>query len=212
MQKTKDNKGHGTLFIISAPSGAGKTSLVKALVNNDTNLNVSISYTTRNRRSLEEDGIHYFFTDEATFLEKKQAGCFLECAKVFNHYYGTSKLWVENQIKTGVDIILEIDWQGAYQVIKKMKDVVSIFILPPSHQALENRLNSRAQDGAEIVKKRLNKAVLEISKYKKFDYIVINDHFEKAVNHLESIIKAKRLLRTNQEFRHQKLLHRLLSE
>jgi guanylate kinase len=189
----------GTLFIISAPSGAGKTSLVKALLENDPQLQVSVSYTTRNPRPQEINGIHYHFVTIPNFQAMLEKNTFLEYAKVFDNYYGTSKDWLEQQLKQGKDIILEIDWQGAQQVRAKMPESVNIFILPPSKNALKQRLKNRAQDSEEIIARRMRDAVSEMQHYHEFDYVVINDDFSIAFNELQSIIKSQRLRLENQQ-------------
>lgn len=180
----------GTLFIIAAPSGAGKTSLVRALINSCMNLVVSISYTTRPMRSGERDGVDYHFVDRDTFRKLIEAGDFLEYAQVFDHYYGTSRSQVMAQLEKGLDVILEIDWQGAQQVRRAMADTVSIFILPPSRNALEERLTSRKQDSAAVIKRRLQDAMTEISHYDEFDYVVVNDDFNTTLREIKEIIKS----------------------
>jgi guanylate kinase len=201
----------GTLFIISAPSGAGKTSLVKALLENDPHLQVSISYTTRNPRPQEINGVHYHFVSIADFQSMLEKGVFLEHAKVFDNYYGTSQEWLEQQLEQGKDIILEIDWQGAQQVRAKMPKAVSIFILPPSKETLEQRLRNRAQDSEEIIARRLKDAVSDMSHYNEFDYVVINDDFSIAFNDLQNIIKSQRLRLENQQSRFKEQIHQLIS-
>ena len=180
----------GTLFIISAPSGAGKTSLVRALIDSCQNLEVSISFTTRPVRPGERDGVDYHFVNRESFQKLIQAGDFLEYAQVFDHYYGTSRSQVLAQLERGLDIILEIDWQGAQQVRRSMANTVSIFILPPSRKALEERLTSRKQDSAAVIKRRLQDAMTEISHYDEFDYVVVNDDFDSTLREMEEIIKS----------------------
>lgn len=201
----------GTLFIISAPSGAGKTSLVKALLNNDPQLQVSISYTTRNPRPQEMNGIDYHFVTLPDFQAMLEQNIFLEYAKVFDNYYGTSQVWLEQQLNKGKDIILEIDWQGAQQVRAKMLTAVSIFILPPSKNALKQRLKSRAQDSEEIIARRLKDAVSDMSHYNEFDYVVINDNFDITFNELHNIIKSQRLRLENQYSRFKEQINQLIS-
>src|SRR5690606_37233238 len=165
----------GTLFTISAPSGAGKTSLVKALLDQgDGQLCVSVSHTTRGKRPGEIDGVNYHFVDRDTFLQMREAGTFLESAEVFGNLYGTSSVWVQEQLDKGMDVILEIDWQGAAQV-RRLIPTKSIFILPPSLETLEQRLTGRGQDDAETIAKRMQQARNEISHYGDADYLVIND-------------------------------------
>ncbi len=187
-----------TLYIISAPSGAGKTSLVKELVNNTENLQVSVSHTTRQSRPGEQDGINYNFIDKTVFTQMQQNNDFLEYAKVFDYYYGTSKKWVEQKLNAGIDIILEIDWQGAQQVRKIKSSAVGIFILPPSQAVLKERLYNRGQDSEAVIQKRLQGAVLEISHYNEFDYLIVNDDFFTAVKKLQKIIYSQRLKQTVQ--------------
>jgi guanylate kinase len=181
----------GLLFIIAAPSGAGKTSLVRALVDSDPKLAVSVSFTTRARRPDETDGVSYHFIDEATFQDMIDKQEFLEYADVFDCHYGTGKQWVENELNRGNDIILEIDWQGAQQIRDKVDSTIDIFILPPTFQALEDRLHSRGES-VDTVNRRMRDAVTELAHYYEFDYFVINDDFERALAELSAIINAKR--------------------
>lgn len=196
----------GTLFIISAPSGAGKTSLVKTLLENDPQIQVSISYTTRDPRPKEMNGIDYHFVTIPEFQAMLEQNTFLEYAKVFDNYYGTSQIWLEQRLNEGKDIILEIDWQGAQQVRTKMPKAVSIFILPPSKNILEQRLRNRAQDSEEIIARRLKDAVNDMSHYNEFDYVIINDDFDIAFNDLQNIIKSQRLRLENQQSRINQLI------
>ncbi|PVV20851.1 MAG: guanylate kinase [gamma proteobacterium symbiont of Ctena orbiculata] len=182
----------GTLYILSAPSGAGKTSLLKALRERDTRLHVSVSHTTRAMRPGERDGIDYHFLSQAAFLEMVGEGGFLEHAEVFGNYYGTSEAAVSAELKAGHDTVLEIDWQGARQVRKHFPDAVSIFILPPDQQALRDRLDARGQDSEETIQQRMNQAVEEMSHYAEFDYLVINDEFDTALDELAAIVIAQR--------------------
>ncbi len=192
----------GTLFIISAPSGGGKTT---ALLRKLDNVKVSVSHTTRAPRVGEREGINYFFVNETQFQQYQQANHFLESATVFNHHYGTSKEWVLSELRSGIDVILEIDWQGA-QHVKAQMDCVSIFILPPSREVLLARLQARRQDSAEIIATRMAKASQEISHYHEYDYVVVNDNFEDVLEDLIAIFKAQRLRTTVQEQRYEKLL------
>ncbi|MEL0166705.1 MAG: guanylate kinase [Pseudomonadaceae bacterium] len=202
----------GTLYIISAPSGAGKTSLVKALIEQTPNLRVSVSHTTRPMRPGEVDGVNYHFTDRDSFLKLVEAGDFLEHAEVFGNLYGTSQTAVEQALARGHDIILEIDWQGAEQVRRKLPQAHSIFILPPSLEALRYRLDSRGQDDNEVIDRRMAEAVAEMSHYVEFDSLVINDTFEHALDDLKAIVRSYRLQTTAQTARHASLLQALLSD
>lgn len=183
----------GTLYVISAPSGAGKTSLVKALLDCSNDLTVSISHTTRPIRPGEENGVNYHFIDHERFQEMLGNADFLEQAEVFGNYYGTSKTWVEEQLKADKDVILEIDWQGAAQVRKLLPETVGIFILPPSREALEQRLTGRGQDSDDVIKHRMDKAREEMSHHVEYDYLIINDDFDTALNQLKSIVESQRL-------------------
>lgn len=182
----------GTLYIISAPSGAGKTSLVKALLESTDNIMVSVSHTTRPMRNGEVDGKDYHFTDVPRFRQMIADNAFLEHAQVFDNFYGTSRSSALDRMKHGVDVILEIDWQGAAQVREKMPDAVSIFILPPSREELEQRLRGRGTDSDEVIARRLGEAVLEMSHYQSFDYLVFNDDFDTALQQLRAIVLARR--------------------
>lgn len=192
----------GSLFIITAASGTGKTSLVKQLIATTNDLAVSVSHTTRQPRPGEIDGIDYHFTDKETFSQGIKAGDFLEHAQVFENFYGTSQKSVSDQLNSGIDVILEIDWQGALQVKKIYSDAIMIFILPPSLATLRQRLSSRGLDSQEVIEKRLAGAVNEMKQYVHFDYVVINDHFEVALSELKSIIVAKRQTLERQQARY----------
>ena len=183
----------GKLYIIAAPSGAGKTSLVKAMVDSTPHVRVSVSHTTRGMRPGEQDGINYHFVKMDDFREMQQQGLFLEHAEVFGNSYGTSKQWVVEQLNKGVDVILEIDWQGAQQIRELMPDTVSFFILPPSLTVLRERLIGRGTDAMEIIERRMAQAVSEMSHYGEFNYIVINDQFDLALRDLQNIIRSQRL-------------------
>lgn len=200
----------GTLYVISAPSGAGKTSLVRELVAADAGIRVSVSHTTRPMRPGEENGRDYHFVDEATFRAMVQEGAFLEHAQVFDNFYGTSQSTIEDQLRAGVDIILEIDWQGAQQVRRAM-ECVGIFILPPSRRALEERLQGRGQDSAEVIARRMRDAESEMSHFGEFDYLVINDEFATALEDLRAIVRARRLRLYAQRERHRGTLADLLA-
>lgn len=202
----------GSLFIITAASGTGKTSLVKQLIATTNDLAVSVSHTTREPRPGEVDGHHYHFTDRAKFIEGIQSGEFLEHAQVFDNYYGTSRQSVNQQLDSGIDVILEIDWQGALQVKDLYDDVTMIFILPPSKATLRQRLSSRGQDSEEVIEKRLAGAVTEMQQYTHFDYVVINDQFEAALTELKSIIVAKRQTLARQQARYSETIADLMKD
>lgn len=201
----------GTLYTISAPSGAGKTSLVKALLERDSQAQVSISHTTRPQRPNEQDGRDYYFVNSDTFLSMLGQGDFLEHAQVFQNHYGTSKQWVEATLQAGKDVILEIDWQGAQQVRRLLPDTQGIFILPPSRAALEDRLRSRGQDDEQVIERRMQEAINEMSHYVEAQWLVVNDEFDKALTDLHSILLAQRLKMSAQQNKHQHLLTELLS-
>lgn len=202
----------GSLFVISAPSGAGKTSLVKALVDTIPHLKVSISYTTRARRTGETDGVNYHFITRGAFIEKIQQGDFLEYAEVFGNLYGTSQSWVEEQLDRGDDIILEIDWQGAQQVRKLVQGAITIFILPPSREVLIKRLRSRGQDSEDIITHRTAEAINEMTHYSESDYLIINDNFQHALHDLQAIVNSEHLRQQRQAARHEQLIENLLRD
>ncbi|MBU0455638.1 MAG: guanylate kinase [Pseudomonadota bacterium] len=190
----------GILYVISAPSGTGKTSLVDALLQSVPNLQFSVSYTTRAKRAQEVHGKHYYFVSQTQFDEMVERGDFFEYATVFGNGYGTSKAVVQELMSDGHDVVLEIDWQGAQRVRELMKEeCVSIFILPPSKEILKKRIVDRGQDHLEIIQRRLSEAELEMQHYKEFDYLVVNDFFEEAVHQLQSIIYAERCRLSRQE-------------
>lgn len=193
------NNEIGNLFVIAAPSGTGKTTLVKALTETIAQLTVSISHTTRDKRPNEMNHQHYHFVTQETFKHMIEQNHFLEYATIFDHYYGTSKTWVNDRLAAGKDVILEIDWQGHQQIKQLMPHAISIFILPPSLKDLEDRLSKRNQDRPEMVAKRLADAAEATQHAHTFDYLVINDRFEQAVNDLTHIILAGRLLQTHQQ-------------
>ncbi len=199
----------GNLFIISAPSGAGKTSLVGALLNSNKQIALSISYTTRAARPGETNGKHYHFVSREQFLQMAERGDFLESAEVYGNFYGTSQSWIESELASGRDILLEIDWQGAAQVRKLMPRAISIFILPPSLAALETRLKGRGQDSAEVIARRLHAAQEDISHVAEFDYVIINDKLDVALQQLEAVITAVGLRRDSQLSRHATLINQL---
>ena len=201
----------GTLYIISAPSGAGKTSLVNALVKTLDNVKVSISHTTRQKRPDETDGVNYHFVSTAKFQEMMEKGGFLEYAQVFGNKYGTSEAWVEETLSRDIDVVLEIDWQGAQQIRHIKPDALGIFILPPSREALEMRLQGRGQDDDEVIARRMEESIEEISHYVEYQYVVINDDFDTALKDLETIIASQRLALSAQVDRNPKLISSLLS-
>lgn len=201
----------GNLYIISAPSGAGKTSLVKKLVAHTDNLIVSVSHTTRQTRDGEIYGKDYFFVDVDMFKAMQARGAFLECAQVFDNFYGTAQQTVEDNLEKGVDVILEIDWQGAQQVRKLIPASISICILPPSIDTLRHRLEMRGKDNAEVIERRMKDAVTEMSHYPEFDYLVVNDDFNTALNELKSIVIANRLVQARQTYNLESLLTNLLA-
>ncbi len=201
----------GLLFVVTAASGTGKTSLVHALIQRVNHLQLSISHTTRAKRSGEQDGVHYHFTDTEHFLQAAAQGDFIEYAEVFGNYYGTNQYHVAEQLAAGEDVLLEIDWQGALQVRKLFPQAILIFILPPSVTALRERLQSRNQDSADVIEQRLKGSLTEMSNYINFDYLVINDIFEDALADLQAIIQAARLKIDQQSQRQETLLIQLLN-
>jgi len=182
---------HGRLFVIAAPSGAGKTSLVKALLASEPRLRLSVSHTTRKRRPTEQDGREYHFVSVPQFEQLVARGELLEHARVFDNFYGTARGFVEEQLRQGYDVILEIDWQGAQQVRRAVPQCVSIFILPPSRRALAERLSRRATDSADTIARRLREAAADMSHYREFDYVIVNDEFAQAVSDLRRIVAGR---------------------
>jgi len=199
----------GLLFIVTAPSGAGKSSLIGALLKQDPRVRLSISHTTRAPRPGEADGREYHFVDEAAFLGMLERGEFLESAEVHGHRYGTSHAAVASAIKDGHDLVLEIDWQGAEQVRRLHPDSISIFILPPSLEELERRLRSRGQDSDAVIRRRVENAVEEILHAAEFDYVIINSIFEEARRDLAAVVRAARLTLAQQRARNPDLLNRI---
>ena len=208
---SSSRQGPGCLYTVSAPSGAGKTSLVKALVESSDQVRVSVSHTTRPKRPGEVDGVNYHFVEHKQFETMLSQHAFLEHAEVFGNFYGTSKAWVESTLANGEDVILEIDWQGAQQVARLMPEAVAIFILPPSKSALSERLTNRGQDDQTVIERRMAEAVNEMSHYQLADYLVVNDDFAVALDDLKAILRSQRLRRPAQQSRHQALLEELLS-
>jgi guanylate kinase len=198
----------GVLFIVSSPSGGGKTSLVKALLEAEPEVRLSVSYTTRPPRPGELDGREYHFVTLPVFERMLEAGEFLESAVIYGNCYATSQKWIERERAEGRDVLLEIDWQGAQQVRRLMRQVVSIFILPPSPEVLESRLRGRGQDSEEVVARRLAAAREEISHVSEYQYVIINDDFNRAAQDLRSIIRAERLKLARQLARNFNLINR----
>ena len=205
----------GNLFILAAPSGAGKSSLIKALMekyegNTQSPMQVSVSHTTRQPRPGEVDGVHYHFVSREEFEALIEQGVFFEYAEVFGNYYGTSRVTIEQTLHRGIDVFLDIDWQGARQVKALMPDTCGIFILPPSLEVLEQRLTNRGQDSEEVIAGRMSQAVSEMSHFNEFDYVIVNDDFATALNDLEAIVTSQRLRSIKQQMRFQPLLDELL--
>ncbi|AUC06738.1 guanylate kinase [Acinetobacter lwoffii] len=201
----------GLLFVVSAASGTGKTSLVKALLERVNNLHVSVSHTTRGQRPGELDGVHYHFSNKEDFLSLVNEGGFIEYAEVFGNYYGTAQATVKEQLAKGHDVLLEIDWQGAQQVRRLFPESKQIFILPPSQFDLRERLSNRGTDAVDVIEHRLSCAVEDMQQYSNFDYIIINDDFNKALHDLEAVIIANRLTLSQQANRHEKLIQQLIT-
>ncbi|WJF90949.1 guanylate kinase [Paraburkholderia bonniea] len=199
----------GNLFMVVAPSGAGKSTLVNALLERDPAIRLSISYTTRAPRPKERDGEHYHFTSVDDFLARHATGEFLESAEVHGNYYATSRLWIEQQMKIGHDVLLEIDWQGAQQVKKQFRNAVEIFILPPSLEALEERLKKRGQDEPNVITRRLLAAGSEMAHAAEAEYVVINENFERALGELQCLVAATRSRFASQYARHTALFVQL---
>lgn len=204
----------GTLYIVSAPSGAGKSSLIQALLKTQPlyDTQVSVSHTTRAPRPGEVHGEHYFFVNHDEFRSMIGENAFLEHAEVFGNYYGTSRKAIEQVLATGVDVFLDIDWQGAQQIRKSMPGARSIFILPPSKDELDRRLRGRGQDSEEVIAKRMAQAVAEMSHYAEYDYLIVNDDFDTALSDLKNIIRAERLRMSRQKQRHGALITKLLAD
>lgn len=199
----------GSLFIVSAPSGAGKTSLVHALLNINPQIDLSVSYTTRNPRPGEQDGKDYHFVSRDTFLAMAKRGEFLESAEVYGNLYGTSQVWISQETAKDRDVLLEIDWQGAAQVRRLFSECVSIFILPPSMEALEQRLRGRGKDNAEVIAKRMAAAGEDVAHVAEFDYVIINDNLNEALRELNAVVLSARLRCAKQLTRHQLLINQL---
>jgi len=204
----------GTLYIVSAPSGAGKSSLISALLNDNPryDMKVSVSHTTRAMRPGEENGVHYHFVAVEEFKALIDRGAFLEHAEVFGNYYGTSRVWIEEMLNKGIDIFLDIDWQGAQQIRQQMPNSKSIFILPPSREELERRLTARGQDSEEVIAKRMQEARSEISHYAEYDYLIINDDFDVALMDLKAILRAERMRQPKQASKYHAMIDDLLAD
>ena len=201
----------GSLFIVAAPSGGGKTSLVKKLVNEIDSIVVSISHTTRDMRPGEVHGVDYFFIDESEFKHMIAQQAFVEYASVFNHFYGTAFNQIKDRLSAGIDVVLDIDWQGAQQIKRSFLNAVSIFVIPPSLDALRQRLQDRRQDNENVIQSRMKSACDELRHYSEFDYLIVNDDFEDAAIQLQSIVIADRLRMSRQSIQQEKLLSFLLS-
>ena len=205
------DKHKGNLFILSAPSGAGKSTLYKALLSQDNNVRISISHTTRTPRTGEEHGREYYFIDDESFLDMIAEDAFFEHAQVFDHYYGTSKESIFGMLEQGLDVILEIDWQGARQIRQLYPEAIGIFILPPSLQALEERLRKRATDSDEVIQRRMAKAVNEMSHYHEYDFVIVNDDFDEALSQISSVFTAMRSKTPVMQEKYGNLINDLLS-
>jgi len=207
---TKAPPASGCLFVLAAPSGGGKTSLVKALLEREPGMRLSVSYTTRAPRPGERDGVDYHFVDEATFTALKDKGEFLEHAFVHGNWYATSATWLAKEVQAGHDVLLEIDWQGARQVRKLIGGAVLIFILPPSLASLKERLEKRGQDSDDVIARRMDAAREEMRHCGEFDYVIMNQDFARAVDDLSVIVRAARLAAPRQQVRHGALIAELL--
>jgi guanylate kinase len=201
----------GNLFIVSSPSGAGKSSLISALLAKHSDMKVSVSHTTRAPRPGEENAVHYHFTSVDEFKALIEKDEFYEWAEVFGHYYGTSKSAIQAQLEKGIDVFLDIDWQGAQQMRKLVDDIKTIFILPPSRAELESRLNKRGQDSAEVIANRMAQAQSEMSHYDEYDFVLINDDFEQTLSDFEHIVLAHRQQLSNQQSKFDNLITELLA-
>lgn len=205
------DKHKGNLFILSAPSGAGKSTLYKALLSQDKQVRISISHTTRAPRTGEENGREYYFIDDESFLDMIAEDAFFEHAQVFDNYYGTSKESIFEMLEQGLDVILEIDWQGARQIRQLYPEAIGIFILPPSLHALEERLKSRATDTEDVIQRRMAKAVNEMSHYHEYDFVIVNDDFDAALSQMASIFMAMRAKTPVMQEKNSNLINDLLS-
>lgn len=204
----------GTLYIVSAPSGAGKSSLISALLKDNPkyDMKVSVSHTTRSSRLGEENGVHYHFVSISEFKTLVKENIFLEHANIFGNFYGTSRQWIEEMLAKGIDIFLDIDWQGAQQIRSQLPKAKSIFILPPNREELERRLNARAQDTKDVIAKRMAEACSEISHFNEYDYVIVNDDFDVALIDIKAIVRAERMKQDKQASRYHDMLDRLLAQ
>lgn len=202
----------GNLFVISSPSGAGKSSLISALLKRHNDMKVSVSHTTRAPRPGEEDGVHYHFCQVDEFKSVIADDGFYEWAEVFGNFYGTSKQAIQEQLDQGIDVFLDIDWQGAQQMRKIVPDIITLFILPPSREELENRLNKRGQDSAEVIAKRMQQAQSEMSHYNEYDFVLVNDDFDQTLDEFERVVLAHRLQTGNIESKYADLIRQLLAK
>lgn len=205
------NQYTGSLFIVAAPSGGGKTSLVKQLLSELDQIEVSVSHTTRQKRPGETHGLDYFFIDDHTFTEMVSQDAFVEHAKVFDHFYGTSAAQITERLQAGIDVVLDIDWQGAQQIKRRFVDAVSVFVIPPSLDVLKQRLMDRQQDDAQTISHRMQRAQNELSHYDEFDYLIVNDDFTVAAAELKAVVVAHRLRMPRQMAAQRKLLSFLLA-
>ena len=205
------NQYSGSLFIVAAPSGGGKTSLVKQLLSDMEEIVVSVSHTTRQKRPGETHGVDYFFIDDQTFNQMITDNAFVEHANVFERFYGTSAAQITDRLQAGIDVVLDIDWQGAQQIKRRFADAVSIFVIPPSLDVLKQRLRDRQQDDAETISHRMQRAQDELSHYAEFDYLIVNDDFVVAASELRAVVVAHRLRMARQSKAQRKLLSFLLA-
>lgn len=205
--KMSNSANHcGQLFIVAAPSGGGKTSLVNQLIRSMSHIELSISHTTRACRPKEKDGKDYFFIEKSTFEQMIAEDAFVEYARVFDNFYGTSKKQIEERLANGIDVVLDIDWQGAQQIRKRYPQAVGVFLLPPSLETLRERLQNRQQDHLDVIEKRMQQAQSEMQHYHEFDYLIVNQEFDVALSQLKSIVVAERLKKDIQVIRQRKLL------
>lgn len=210
MKRVTKMKELASLFVFASPSGGGKTSLVKALIKTVDSIAVSVSHTTRMKREAEKEGKHYYFIDDRHFDSLVKDNAFIEHAHVFGAQYGTSRFQIETQLERGIDVVLDIDWQGARQLKEQFNNIVTVFILPPSVEVLKERLKGRNQDEDSVIEARMKKAQDEIKHYNEFDYLVVNDDFDTALRQITEIVNSHRLKLQFQSEKHQTLLSNLL--